>query len=196
MSFSPDVKTLELASAGDRVALDALLRGVMPDVERHLRRFSLTDEDRRDLLQETLIRVVRRLDSFRGNARFSTWLYRVTANEALMLVRARRRRGDRVVGGLEPEELDTLQDAPQAEDEPEILLDDAQRDAMVRVALDRLPDHYREVIVAHYHQELGLQEIAERLGEHESAIRSRLHRACARLRSLLARPDFGVVAGV
>jgi len=64
-----------------------------------------------------------------------------------------------------------------------------ERDARVRNALAELPDDYRDVVVAHYHLDLGLQEIADKLAITESAVRSRLHRARTRLRTLLEKDE-------
>jgi len=150
----------------------------------------VSDEDRRDLLQATLMQIVRRLGSFRAEASFSTWLFRVTANEALMLMRSRRRHRARVVEGLEWEELATL---PSVNDNEIVQVDtgvaNRERDSRVRDALKELPEDYRDVVVAHYHLDLGLQEIADKLAITESAVRSRLHRARTRLRTLLERDE-------
>lgn len=190
MAFSIERDTLDLAVSGDTAALDHVLRVITPHVERQLLRYPVSDEDRRDLLQATLMQIVRRLGSFRAESSFSTWLFRVTANEALMLMRSRRRHRARVVEGLEWEELATL---PAAEDaaafDPDMGTSARERDARVRDALKELPEDYRDVVVAHYHMDLGLQEIADRLSITESAVRSRLHRARSRLRSLLERSD-------
>jgi RNA polymerase sigma-70 factor (ECF subfamily) len=67
----------------------------------------------------------------------------------------------------------------------------SERDARVRDALAELPQDYRDVVVAHYHLDLGLQEIADRFALTESAVRSRLHRARTRLRTLLERAFLG-----
>jgi RNA polymerase sigma-70 factor (ECF subfamily) len=127
---------------------------------------------------------LRRLESFRGEASFSTWLFRVTANEALMLMRSQRRHRARLVEGLSLEDLGSLPGV-QYDDQPEEQSLAAERTAQVQHALDELPDGYREVVVAHYHLGLGLQEIADQFAMTESAVRSRLHRARSRLRELL-----------
>lgn len=193
MAFQIDKGILDQAVAGDAAALDHLLRTIRPHVERQLLRYPVSDEDRRDLLQATLMQIVRRLGSFRAESSFSTWLFRVTANEALMLMRSRRRQRARIVDGLEWEELAAL---PAANDAALAHLTDAdaaaeqrQRDQKVRDALSELPADYREVVVAHYHMDLGLQEIADKLAITESAVRSRLHRARTRLRTMLEARD-------
>ena len=189
MAFSPSAETLRLATAGDRNALNGLVRELLPHVERQLLRYPVADEDRRDLVQTTLMQVVRRLGSFRGDSSFSTWLFRVTANEALMLMRSQRRHRARVVTGLELEDLATLPavNDGDVEERTDVIVIHRERDARIRAALESLPQDYREVVIAHYNEDLGLQEIADRLHLTESAVRSRLHRARTSLKGILAK---------
>jgi len=178
---------MERALAGDREALGALVAELKPHIERQLQRYPVTEEDRRDLVQATLVQVLRRLGSFRGDSSFSTWLFRVTANEALMLMRSQRRHRARLVEGLSLEELAALPAAREdATRRPDADVVQAERDQHVQSALAELPDGYRDVVALHYHQGLGLEEIATERELTESAVRSRLHRARARLRELLA----------
>ncbi len=186
MAFAIQRETLDSAVNGDASALDLVLKTVSPHIERQLLRYPVSDEDRLDLLQTTLMQIVRRLGSFRAEASFSTWLFRVTANEALMLMRSRRRHRARFIEGLEWEELATLPAMNDNEEaDGELGLAQRERDERVRDALGELPEDYRDVVIAHYHMDLGLQEIADRLSITESAVRSRLHRARSRLRTLL-----------
>ena len=187
MAFSVDRSTLKAASRGNPAALQSLAADLQPHIEKQLLRYPLSEEDRRDLVQSTLMQVIRRVGSFRGDSSFSTWLFRVTANEALMMMRSQRRHRARLVEGLDLEDLENL---PAANDSGGSgLVDGAaaarERDATVRRALDQLPADYRDVVALHYQQDLDLQEIAHRLSTTESAIRSRLHRARSRLRELL-----------
>jgi RNA polymerase sigma-70 factor (ECF subfamily) len=191
MAFSIEKATLEKASSGDGDALTALVTALEPHIEKQLLRYPLSDDDRRDLVQSTLMQIIRRVGSFRGDSSFSTWLFRVTANEALMMMRSQRRHRARVLQGLDLEDLANL---PTANDDASELRADAsaatsERDARVRQALEELPADYRDVVALHYHQDLGLQEIADRLATTESAVRSRLHRARSRLRAILERTE-------
>lgn len=172
------------AQTGEDSALEELILRIRPHVQRQLLRYPVSDEDRRDLLQMTLLRVVRRLRSFRGESSFSTWLFRVTANEALMLMRRLRRHRARLVEGLDLEDLGRLTPTRPGSDEGH----DASgpRERALSQALAELPDDYRHIVLAHYHDDQGLQQIAEDLRVTESAVRSRLHRARSRLRALLA----------
>jgi len=195
MAFAIQREILDSAVAGDAEALDHVLKTIRPHVERQLLRYPVSDEDRRDLLQTTLMQIVRRLGSFRAEASFSTWLFRVTANEALMLMRSRRRHRARFIEGLEWEELATLPAMNDNETRDiEQDMSDRERDNQVQAALSELPEDYRDVVIAHYHMDLGLQEIADRLSITESAVRSRLHRARSRLRTLLEKSEVAAAA--
>jgi RNA polymerase sigma-70 factor (ECF subfamily) len=189
MAFSIDKSTLENASRGDGAALTALVSALQPHIERQLLRYPLSEEDRRDLVQSTLMQIIRRVGSFRGDSSFSTWLFRVTANEALMMMRSQRRHRARLVEGLELEDLANVPTANEsgAEERADANAAQNERDALVRQALEELPADYRDVVSLHYHEDLGLQEIANRLSTTESAVRSRLHRARSRLRVILER---------
>jgi RNA polymerase sigma-70 factor (ECF subfamily) len=182
MTIALSHSDVERALAGDAEAVRALVAAAAPHVERQLMRYGLADDDRRDLVQTTLMQVLRRLGSFRAESSFSTWLFRVTANEALMLLRSQRRRRARFA----PVDFDEATVERAAEDaEPDEHVESTRARARVATALAALPAEYRDVVFAHYHEDMGLQEIAERLRISESAVRSRLHRARAALRSML-----------
>lgn len=176
---------IALSQEGDRSALGRLASFARPLIERQLLRYPLTEEDRRDVTQSAMMQVVRRISSFRGHASFTTWLFRVTANEALMLMRSQRRLRAHLAVDVDVDDADSLlglTDSGPVEN-PAV---EQERETVVRNALSQLPEHYREVVTAHYHNDLGLQEIAAQLSVTESAVRSRLHRARTRLRGLLA----------
>jgi RNA polymerase sigma-70 factor (ECF subfamily) len=187
MAFGLDRSLFDRALKGERQALNAVVTTLRPHVERQLLRYPVAEEDRHDLLQATLLQVVRRLGSFRGDSSFSTWLFRVTANEALMLMRSQRRHRARLVEGLDFDDLAALPAVNDwdAEGRSDVGAANHERDARVRDALEMLPEDYRKVVFAHYHLDLGLQEIADKFELSESAVRSRLHRARTRLRALL-----------
>jgi RNA polymerase sigma-70 factor (ECF subfamily) len=184
-NMSGETNLIARAQAGEATALEELILWSRPHVERHLMRYPVSDEDRRDLLQMTLLQVVRRLGSFRGDSSFSTWLFRVTANEALMLMRAQRRQRARLIEGLDLDDLASVTPARAGADEAHEVPGRTERESALRDALAELPDDYRHIVVAHYHEDQGLQQIADELCVTESAVRSRLHRARTRLRAIL-----------
>jgi len=188
MQFA-DRALVQRAVDGDARAIESFLHQIRPTLVQQLRRYPLTAEDRRDVLQMTLMQIVRRLGSFRGECNISTWVYRIATNEALMLMRAQRRQHARMADGVNLEEVDCLL-TPRDGDhqhQGDAWTAKKQREECVRGALANLSDEHRDVVFAHYHLDLGLHEIARRLDLTESAVRSRLHRARLHLRALLER---------
>ncbi|HEU4538797.1 MAG TPA: sigma-70 family RNA polymerase sigma factor, partial [Polyangiaceae bacterium] len=170
MLAAPLTDWIAAAQGGDAHALAHLTRHIRPLVERQLLRYPLSEEDRRDVLQSTLMQVVRRIDSFRGDATFGTWLFRVTANEALMLMRSQRRHRAHLAADVDPDEKVHAAAPERAEGPGDESALQAERELHVRDALEQLPEHYRAVVRAHYQQEMGLHEIARLLHLSESAV--------------------------
>ena len=177
MSMSISSDDVSRAQNGDGAAFERLLRAVSPHVERMQSRFPLSEEDRRDARQNALLRVFSALGSYREESRFSTWLYRVSANEALQVMRRVRSRGGRETP-CDPYDLDGF----EASDDGDRL-----EQAEVQRALARLPDPHRSLLLAYYGEDRPLRDIAQANDESEAAVRARVHRA----RQLL-REEMGV----
>jgi RNA polymerase sigma-70 factor (ECF subfamily) len=128
-----------------------------------------------DVAQETLVRAWRALPRFRGEARLSTWLHRITVNTAWSL-RDRARRG----AGLPIEDYYELP-APPGPDQPETAGELLELRGRLRAALDRLPEGQRQVVVMKDVYGWSHGEIAESMGISVTAAKVRLHRARARL---------------
>jgi RNA polymerase sigma-70 factor (ECF subfamily) len=125
--------------------------------------------DAEDITQDVFIKVFRKLDAFRGEAKLSTWIYRITVNACLDFRRRRRRR-----------ETVPLDDVA----EPGAVKLSVGR--LIESAIPELPPGCREVFVLHDIQGLKHNEIAESLGISEGASKSQLHRARGLLRRKLA----------
>jgi RNA polymerase sigma-70 factor (ECF subfamily) len=167
------------AKSGDRQAFDELVRATYTDVYTLAYRLTGDEEDARDVTQDAYLRAYKGLRRFRGDARFSTWMYRITANCAsTALAKRTRNRHDQlddeaVVADARPE-VD-----PEAMADAELL-----RDA-VNSALEELPERLRAVVVLRDVYDLPHQAIADELGISEAAAKVRLHRARRRLRQRL-----------
>jgi RNA polymerase sigma-70 factor (ECF subfamily) len=178
------------AAAGDEPAFEALVSRYQARVYRLACR--LTDEgDARDVLQETFLAAYRGLPAFRGESRFSTWLYRIATNAALMHRRARARRPTESLesflprfdaDGVHAAEPADLRAASRADE----LLDRKRLAERARAALDRLPDIYRDAFVLRDLEEMTTLEVAELLGIDAAAVRQRVHRARLMLRGYLS----------
>jgi len=172
---SPEL--LDACRRGDPKAFEEVLRLTQRQVYTQALRLVGDRQEAEDVAQEAYLRVHRGLDSFRGDAQFETWLYRIVANAAISHLRRKRRFGD------------VLADPP--EDRPEIaspirLAEEAvDRDELVQ-ALDRLPPGLRMAVILKDVYGLSCREIGEELGGvSEGAVKVRLHRARRRLKESL-----------
>ena len=142
------------------------------------------EEDARDVVQEAYFRAYKGLGRFRGDAQFSTWMYRITANCAsTQLGRRRRHRHDEL-----HEDLAVADERPSAD--PELQLEAVGLRSRVQAALAELPPKLRAVVVLRDIYDLPHEAIAAELGISESAAKVRLHRARKKLREqVLPLPD-------
>jgi RNA polymerase sigma-70 factor (ECF subfamily) len=133
-------------------------------------------EDASDICQTAFLKAAERIDDYDPRFKFFSWLYRITLNEALNLVRDRGRE----------EELDETIDLPApGADGPEERLQAAQRSGRVQQALMKLSTRDRVVVSLRHFSELSYAEIAEVLDLDEKTVKSRLFEARQRLRILL-----------
>jgi RNA polymerase sigma-70 factor, ECF subfamily len=145
------------------------------------------EEDARDVCQETFLRAFRALPGFRGQAKFSSWLYRI----ALNLCRDWIRRERRAPIVQPPEDVDVMELA--AASEPSESIEDlvARKDLSraVEKAMSLLPDEQRTAIVLKEYHGLTFQEIAELLGCPLSTVKTRLYQGLTVLRRELAKGE-------
>lgn len=161
-----------LAAAGDASAFERLYRAHVARVYTLASRF-LGDAEAPAATQDVFVRAWQKLDGFRGDAAFGTWLHRLAVNH---LLNERRRRGRR-----REREVDVpLERLPGERESPE------QRITLER-ALRELPDGAREVFVLFDVEGYSHAEIAERMGVSEGTSKSQLHRARMLLRERLLR---------
>lgn len=163
------------AQAGDRGALDTLLRRHHDRVHALCRRITGNDADALDATQEALIAIVRGLGRFDGRAAFATWAYRIATNACLDELRRRRRRP-------EPGLPEGDRAAPLRDRSPDVDVSVADRLA-VDGALALLPPDFRAAVVLRDLCRLDYAEIAQVLGIPPGTVRSRI----ARGRAVLAR---------
>jgi RNA polymerase sigma-70 factor (ECF subfamily) len=144
-----------------------------------------SDADADDVTQDVFVQVLRKLPTFRGEAAFPTWLYRITVNAALSY---RRRRKHHILRLGEKLMEDGSCRAPvrRAPAEPEKLALEHETSRLIEEAIARLPEIYRDVYVLADVEALPNSKIAQMLGLSTAAIKSRLHRARLRMRKVLA----------
>ncbi len=176
---------IEGAQDGDHRAFEELVRLTYQDAYTLAYRMTGDEEDARDVVQETYLRVHKGLKKFRGDAQFSTWLHRITANCAnTFLGRKVRTRTDEL-----PEDSVVVDLNPQSDPVHRADVGDLRR--QLTDALRSLPPKLRAVVVLRDIYDLPHETIAEELGITESAAKVRLHRARKRLREKLYPQESG-----
>lgn len=170
---------IESAKAGDHLAFEQLVRLTYADTYTLAFRLVGDEEDARDVVQETYLRAHKGLKRFRGDAQFSTWLHRITANCANTYL-GRRGRHDH-----EPLPDDPAIADPHPQRDPEQRAGIGDLRAQLTEALLALPPKLRVVVVLRDIYDLPHESIADQLGITESAAKVRLHRARKRLRERL-----------
>jgi len=144
--------------------------------------------DAEEVTQEAALKAFRRLDTFRGESKFSTWLVRIAVNEARMRLRRDRR--------VQYESLDSSPEEETSEycpisladwrEIPSEVLESKEIRNMIEEALIRLPEKYREVFVLRDIEQLNIAETAAALGVTLGTVKLRLLRARLQMRDLLA----------
>ncbi len=167
-----EAKLIRRACQGDGQAIRALYERYAPRVYAVVRRIAGDDDLAQDYAQEAWIRAIRALPTFRGDARFSTWLHRIAVNSALQALRKTETRQKRE--GPMPE---TIAVSPESSD---VLLGDR-----LERALDQLPVRMRKVLILHDVEGYTHDEIGELLGVAPGTSKSQLFKARGKMRTLL-----------
>lgn len=175
-----EAELIDRARRGDRGAFAALVRAHQDEVYTLARRLVGDPHLAADVAQETLIRAWRGLPRFRGDAKFSTWLYRITVNTSWTHKKRARRHA--------VSSIDELREVPAPEDSghPVFAGENLELRARLRTALDRLPAGQRQVVVLKDVYGWSHAEISAAIGISETAAKVRLHRGRARLARDLA----------
>lgn len=144
-------------------------------------------EDAEDVAQEVFIKVFRSIDTFKGESKLSTWIYRITTSSALDLVRGKKSKKrfaflQRLFGdGNEP-----LHEVPDFH-HPGVALDQKENAARLFKAIDQLPESQKIAFTLHKLESLSYQEISEIMRTSVSAVESLMHRARQNLKKILEK---------
>jgi RNA polymerase sigma-70 factor (ECF subfamily) len=186
----PHAETVRRAQAGDREAIADLVTGQQRYVYSIAMSLLRDPADAADLTQDAFIRMLRSLGSYRGQTRFTTWLYRLVVNLGLDRI---RQRGRPLVRLDDEPELDLASDDPLA-DAP-LVAERVEQAALVRAALDELPEAQRLALTLHYFEELRYEDVAEVMGIPLNTVKSHIRRGKDRLAAVLGPALAGSSAG-
>ena len=184
---APDADLAGRAAGGDHGAFEAIMRRHNRRLFHIARAILHNDAEAEDALQEAYLQAYRALGGFRGDARLSTWLGRVVANEALMRLRKDARRS--AIVPIQPGvAVEDAIPAPGAsmDREPEISAGRAEMRKLLEARIDALPDVYRAVFMLRAVDEYSVEETAVILQIPEATVRTRFFRARSLLREGLA----------
>ena len=171
-----EAQLVRQACDGDGTAIRSLYERYAPRVYAVVRRIAGDDDLAQDYAQEAWIRAIRALPTFRGDARFSTWLHRIAVNSALQALRRSDTRRKR-----EAPMPDSIPVAPE--------FGDSLLEQRLETAMDHLPPGMRQVLILHDVEGYPHEEIGDALGVASGTSKSQLFKARARMRALLGGLD-------
>ena len=191
-TISPSDEELVARARGkDFAAFEELVSRYEDKIFRLAYRFVRNETEAKEILQDTFLSVWRKLDTFKGDSQFGSWLYRVAANAALMRLRAQRRHPEVSTEELPVDYLDTYGHLPtQGENWAKRPDDELQSDELrrrIQKAVDDLPEIYRTVFLVRDVEGLSTEETAEVLQISVPTVKTRLHRARLALRDAISR---------
>jgi RNA polymerase sigma-70 factor, ECF subfamily len=194
---SSDELLVERARARDASAFRELVDRHNPMLRRMVSRIVGSVPDQDEVMQNALFAAWRHIPNFEGRAQVGSWMYRVAANAALMMLRSQSRNRDLSVGDIEAWER--VQD-PQRSlafcatgscwiERPDQAMQRSELRALLERKVLELSPILREVFMLRHVDGLSIKQCAQRLQVSEPAVKTRLHRACLELRAAIHRDE-------
>ena len=182
-----ELELIQQLRAGDEGAFKSLVANYQDLVYNTALGIVQNSEDAEDVAQEVFIQVYRSIDQFKGDARLSTWIYRITTTKALDHIRSRKRkkRFAFITSLFGPN--DELVHEPVDFQHPGVALDRKEQAALLFRMIEQLPENQKVAFTLHKTEELSYQEIADVMQLSVSAVESLLFRARQNLRKLLEK---------
>jgi len=184
-TVNDDSQLVRQMLAGEERAFTAFFEIYFPRVYRFaLPRLGRNEDTAKDVVQATLIKAMRKLGDYRGDAALFTWLCQICRREIADHVRSHRRYSDKVVLIEDSDEVRAALESIEAPsgDDPLRRADAAELKRLVHAVLDRLPNRYGEALEWKYVEGRSVEEIGDRLGIGHTAAQSLLARARAAFR--------------
>jgi RNA polymerase sigma-70 factor (ECF subfamily) len=179
-TVTDDSKLVREMLAGEERAFTAFFETYFPRIYRFaLPRLGRNEDTAKDVVQATLIKAMRKLGDYRGEAALFTWLCQICRREIADHVRSQRRHSDKVLLIEDSDEVRAALESIEAPpgDDPLRRADSAELKRLVHAVLDRLPNRYGEALEWKYVEGRSVEEIGDRLGIGHTAAQSLLARA-------------------
>ena len=186
MTREEEAKIIRAVVDGNTNAFEDLVLEYQKQVYHIALKMTGNEEDAFDLSQETFLKAFRALSSFRGEAGFGSWLYRMAANLCIDFLRKKKRQGGGQLISLDEEEEDRRpRELPDLRYEPQGALEKKEMRQKVQEGLQRLPHEQRLILVMRDVEGFSYQEISDTLKIELGTVKSRIYRARAHLARLL-----------
>lgn len=192
--MTPDETLVAQATAGDQDAFNQLVKRWERPIYALAYRTLGREEEARDVVQDAFLRAYRGLAGFKGEAKFSSWLYRITLNLCRDLQRKERRTPIVHVAAGDDDAVDIADRQPAPMESVEDLVDRRQMSEAVQLAMAELPEEQRMAIMLKEYHGLTFQEIADQLDCPLSTVKTRLYQGLSVLRRRLERRQAEVTA--
>lgn len=194
MTREQEAAVIQAVLDGDVNAYEALVKEYEKNVYNLALRMTGNSEDAADMAQEAFIKAYNSLTAFRGDSKFSVWLYRIVSNVCLDFLRSRSRKQTVSLSTENDDGEEVELDIADETYSPEQLLDRSLTRDAVRRGLAALPPDHREILLLREIQGLSYEEIADVLGLEAGTVKSRIFRARKKLCSFLIKdgniPEF------
>lgn len=187
MTREEELEIILKVRAGDTDAFEALVLEHQNKVYSLALRMVGNEEDARDMAQEAFIRAFNSLASFRGESKFSVWLYRLTSNICIDFLRGRAKRRTVSLNWEDEDGEEGELEIPDERFSPEARLERTELRESVRRGLDSLSPEYREILLLREINGLSYDEISRALNLEEGTVKSRIFRARKKLSEFLIR---------
>ena len=185
MTREEEYAVIRRVCAGDTDAFEALVTAYQKQVYNLALRTVGNEEDAADMTQEAFLRAYRSLGSFRGDSKFSVWLYRIVSNVCLDFLRSKSRKPTLSLSMEDDDGEETQLDIADESQSPELLLERSLTRDAVRRGLDALPPDYRQILLLREIQGLSYDEISLALDLEVGTVKSRIFRARKKLCAFL-----------
>ena len=187
MTREQEAAIIKQVLEGDVNAFEGLVKEYEKNVYNLARRMTGDPEDAADMAQDAFIKAYNSLGSFRGDSKFSVWLFRIVSNLCLDFLRSRKRRPTVSLSVENDEGEDMEFEIADESQSPETLLEQKLTREAVRRGLDSLPPEQRQILLLREIQGLSYEEIAQVLELESGTVKSRIFRARKRLSAFLLR---------
>jgi RNA polymerase sigma factor (sigma-70 family) len=184
--MTPDISQLiEKALAGEQKAYSDIVDRFREQIFHFILRMVKDRAQAEDLTQETFIKAFRALASFNSNYAFSTWLYKIAANNCIDFFRKKKLATTSLDTPIKAKDGDLHRDFADHELGPESELISKEQTNQIQLAVDALPPKYKEAILLRHSQDKSYEEIADELGIPLGTVKVRIFRAREMLKSYL-----------